>query len=195
MSDPGPERRPEISASSPDGAIWAVTTDGTDLRISFSYAAFGRYTDADLAHQLSRLGQAMWVAFQRSQDDLHERRLASFRVAPDPNSPPDPIPGQAAYAEALNQVVAVGTSPDGAIVVRTTGALYWTVELADGTLARLGEAAFLSQLTAAVQAMLADRETKIAALKAEFLDLGVPRRWTELLDQLRSQNRARNNRR
>ncbi|MFY1669007.1 hypothetical protein ACN27G_03470 [Plantactinospora sp. WMMB334] len=195
MTGPALERRPEISASSPDGAIWAVTTDGTDLRISFSYAAFGRYTDADLAHQLSRLGQAMWVAFQRSQDDLHERRLASFRTAPRPSAAPEPTPGQVAYTEALHEVVAVGTSPDGAIVVRTTGALYWTVEFPDGTLARLGEAAFVSQLTAAVQAMLADREKRIATLKAEFLDLGVPRRWTELLDQLRSQNRARDNRR
>ncbi|WP_422770950.1 hypothetical protein ACN28C_30580 [Plantactinospora sp. WMMC1484] len=195
MTDSGLERRPELSASSPDGAIWAVTTDGTDLRISFSYAAFGRYTDVDLAHQLGRLGQAMWIAFQRSQEELHERRLASFRVVPRPSGPPEPTPGQAAYTEALHEVVAAGTSPDGSIVVRTTGALYWTVEFPDGTLARLGEAAFVSQLTAAVQAMLADREKKIAALKAEFLDLGVPRRWTELLDQLRRQNRTRDDRR
>lgn len=190
MTESDFERRPEISASSPDGAIWAATTDGTDLRISFSYAAFGRYTDADLAHQLSRLGQAMWIAFQRSQNDIHERRLASFPVAPSPSSPPEPTPGQAAYTEALNEVAAVGSSPDGSITVRTTGALYWTVELPNGTLARLGEGAFVSHLTAAVHAMLADREKKVAALKAEFLDLSVPRRWTELLNQLRSQNRA-----
>ncbi|MEO3926072.1 hypothetical protein ABGB07_19710 [Micromonosporaceae bacterium B7E4] len=62
-------------------------------------------------------------------------------------------------------------------------------------MARLSEGAFASQLTAAVNGMLADREKKIAALKAEFPDLGVPRRWTELLDQLRSQSRARDGRR
>ncbi|MFV2110322.1 hypothetical protein [Micromonospora sp. LOL_015] len=190
MSEPDPDRRPPISASSPDGAIWADTTDGTDLRISFSYAAYGRYTDDTLAHQLCRLGQAMWVAFQRSQDELHERRSASFRVIVSAPARPELTPGQAAYARALNEVVASGGSPDGSITVRTTGALSWTVQLAEGTVTRMGESAFVSQLTAAVQAMLADRERKIAALKAEFLDLGVPKRWTALLYQLRSHNRA-----
>ncbi|MEG3636818.1 hypothetical protein [Micromonospora palythoicola] len=184
------ERWPEISASSPDGAIWATTTDGTDLRITFGYGAYARYTETNLAHQLGRLGQAVWIAFQRSREELHRRRSASFRVVVSPTSPPEPTPAQAAYTEALNRVVATGRSPDGAITVRTTGGLRWTVELADGTLARLGEGAFVSQATAAVQAMLADREKEIAGLKAEFLDLGVPRRWTELLNQLRSQNRA-----
>jgi len=191
MSEPDPDRRPPISASSPDGAIWADTTDGTDLRISFSYATYGRYTDDILAHQLSRLGQAMWVAFQRSQNELHERQSAAFRVVVAPPARPEQTPGQAAYARALNEVVASGGSPDGSITVRTTGAISWTVLLADGTVARLGESAFVSQLTAAVQAMLADRERKIAALKAEFLDLGVPKRWTALLNQLRSHNRAK----
>jgi hypothetical protein len=190
MEQPDLDRRPQISASSPDGAIWADTTDGTDLRISFSYAAYGRYTDDGLAHQLSRLGQAMWVAFQRSQDELHERRSASFQVVVSQPAHPELTPGQAAYARALNEVVASGCSPDGAITVRTTGALYWTVLISDGTVTRLGESAFVSQLTAAVQAMLADRERKVAALKAEFLDLGVPKRWVTLLHRLRSQNRA-----
>lgn len=190
MSEPDLDRRLPISASSPDGAIWADTTDGTDLRISFSYAAYGRYTDDTLAHQLSRLGQAMWVAFQRSQDELHERRSAAFRVVVNPPARPEQTPGQAAYTQALNEVVASGGSPDGSITVRTTGALSWSVLLAEGTVTRLGESTFVPQLTAAVQAMLADRERKIAALKAEFLDLGVPKRWTALLNQLRSHNRA-----
>ncbi|MGW4940559.1 hypothetical protein ACWEOZ_03095 [Actinoplanes sp. NPDC004185] len=185
------EHRPEISASSPDGRIWAATTDGTDVRISFSHGSFEHYPDAVLAHQLSRLGQAMWIAFQRSQDDLHERRLNSFLVVTGPGDPPERTPEQAAYAEALNEVIGVGTSPDGSITVRTTGALYWDVDFPDGTVGRLGERAFVSQLTTAVQAMLADREKKIAGLKAEFLDLGVPRVWTELLRRLRTQNRGR----
>ncbi|GIJ20805.1 hypothetical protein Vlu01_14290 [Micromonospora lutea] len=186
------ERWPEISASSPDGAIWATTTDGTDLRITFGYGVYGRYTETDLAHQLGRLGQAMWIALHRSRAELHERRLASFRVVVSPDRPAEPAAGQAAYTEALNGVAATGRSPDGAITVRTTGGLRWTVDIADGTLARLGEGAFVSQAASAVTAMLGDREQQIAALKAEFLDLGVPRRWTEALNQLRSQNRARN---
>lgn len=195
VTDSDLDRRPQLSASSPDGSIWADTTDGTDLRVTFSYATYGRYTDEGLAHQLGRLGQSMWVAFQRSQKEIHERRSASFRVAVRAPARPDQTPAQAAYARALDEVAAVGRSPDGSITVRTTGALRWAVDLADGTVARLAEGAFVGQLTAAVQAMLADRERRIAALKAEFLDLGVPRRWTDLLDQLRSQNRARDQRR
>ncbi|MEV4702749.1 hypothetical protein [Actinoplanes sp. NPDC049316] len=191
MTGPDLERRPEISASSPDGHIWADTTDGTDIRITFSYGAFDGYIDAVLAHQLSRLGQAMWIAFQRSQDDLHERRRHSFLVVTEPDGPPERTPEQAAYHEALNEVVATGTSPDGSITVRTTGALYWDVDFPDGTIARLGERGFISQITTAVQTMLADREKKIAGLKAEFLDLGVPRAWTQMLAQLREQNRSR----
>lgn len=190
MTEPDLARRPQLSASSPDGAIWADTTDGTDLRITFSYAAYGRYTDSGLAHQLSRLGQAMWVAFQRSQIEIHERRSVSFRVVVDSSGTPEQTPRQVAYQQALNEVVAVGRSPEGSITVRTTGALYWAVNIADGTVAGVGEGAFVSLLTAAVREMLADREQQIAALKAEFLDLGVPRRWTELLNQLRSHNRA-----
>jgi hypothetical protein len=190
MTTPDLDRWPEVSSSSPDGAIWATTTDGTDLRITFGYGAYGRHTETDLAHQLGRLGQAVWIAFQRSREELHRRRSASFRVVVSPSGPADPAPARAAYTEALNAVTVTGRSPDGSITVRTTGGLRWTVELADGTLTRLGEGAFVSQATAAVQAMLAEREKEIAALKAEFLDLGVPRRWTEALNQLRSQNRA-----
>ncbi|BCJ61346.1 hypothetical protein [Micromonospora endophytica] len=60
----------------------------------------------------------------------------------------------------------------------------WSVHLESGCLRRLGEVGFLAELHSAVQALFADREQKISLVKAKYFDLGIPRRWRELTDQL-----------
>jgi hypothetical protein len=55
-----------------------------------------------------------------------------------------------------------------------------------------GEHGFVGEIRSAFEALKQDRELKIIMLKADHFDLGVPRRWRDLMAEAREiNNRSR----
>lgn len=183
----------EVHISSPDDGIWVDFTDLNDLGFGFRGDAYANYDESTLAYQLGQAGKLAWVAHRRARQEEHRTALGLTPSEADAARATRPAGDgrRERYTARLNELVAEGTCPDGAIVIRTTGMAGWQVDIAPDTLRRLGEAAFVARTMTALRAMMADRETKIASLKAELFDMGVPRRWAEMLDRLRAENRAR----
>lgn len=182
-------RNAVIRASSPNEMIHAQITGSTDLEIWFEPRTFDRFDEADLAHQLARLAQTLWVAHQRERDAAYRTATGlSTDEAITARSIADDDPQRSAYNEALNQVEGEGVSADGSIRIRTRGMLSWTFDVAPEAPRRLGEDAFVSQVRSAYRSLLADRELKISVLKADHFDMGIPRAWREKMAELRAIN-------
>jgi hypothetical protein len=62
----------------------------------------------------------------------------------------------------------------------------WNVHIEPGAIRRLGERSFLAELHAAVTSLIEDRERKIILLKSIYFDIGIPRRWKDLVAELRA---------
>ncbi|WP_213451001.1 hypothetical protein [Rhizomonospora bruguierae] len=183
-------RNAVITATSPDKCINARISNYTDVEIWFRQGTFERYDESDLAHQLGRLGQGAWVGYQRARQMAYRKAL---ELGPDEADAPRPPEDsrRRAYDAALNEVQGEGVSTDGSIRIRTTGMLRWSVELERNAPRRLGEKAFLTQLGSAYRALLADRELKIAVLRSEHFDMGIPRKWLETMKRLQELNKRR----
>lgn len=180
-----------IRVSSPDERIHARLTNQIDLEIWFSPWTFHRYDEGERAYQLGRLGQLAWVAYQRARDSAYQKAYALSAEELALANRPSEDPQRRAYDDALNEMQGEGVSPDGSIRIHTTGMLRWSVEFDRDTPRRLGEVGFISQLLGAFRSLLADREMKATLLKAEHFDMGLPRKWVELMRELREINARR----
>jgi len=180
-----------VTVTSPDQRIRARVSNYHDVEISFDRGAFDRYDEEQLAHQLGRLGLTTWVAYHRARSEAYRvsQNLSSDELA-DAERPTDD-PTLLRYEEELNDIEAEGVSTGGAVRVRTRGLMRWDVDIRPGSIGRLGEAAFVTELHSAMKALLSDREVKIIGLKSDYFDIGIPRRWRELMTELRAQNRRR----
>jgi hypothetical protein len=54
-----------------------------------------------------------------------------------------------------------------------------------------GEQGFVAEIQSAYESLLHDRELKIITLKSDHFDLGIPKRWRELMNDAREINRRR----
>lgn len=182
-----------VTVESPDGNIWANIHDYTQLRVGFHPWTFERYDEPSLAYQLSRLGVLTWAAWSRERTELHRRSLnLSTEEAQHLRSADDPH--RRRYEADLNAVEADAVSTRGTLRVHTVGMMQWHVDIDPGALSRLGEHLFLDEIRSAFDALMRDRQTKIIVLKGDYFDLGVPRRWLELLHEARAANRRNQDR-
>lgn len=180
-----------VTVNSPDERIHAQVTNYHDVDIWFSTGAYDRYDEDELAHQLARLGVLTWVAYHRGRSEAYQKSqgLSAQELAAAERPATDPH--QRRYEEELNAVEAEGVSSGGTVRIRTRGLMQWDVVIEPGTTRRLGEAAFLNELHTAMRSLLGDREVKIITLKSEYFDIGIPRRWRDLMTELRAINRHR----
>lgn len=169
------------TAVSPDGRIRARIGESGQVELSFDPGAYRRYDERALSHQLERLGQLGWVAYDRAQTE--ELRVALGRgraeFAEDLRRPKDER--RQRYDAELAAVEAAGVSPSGRLRIGARGMLRWRLEIERGALSALTEREFLAELGAALRALLTDRETQIALIKARHYDLGIPRAWRDLV--------------
>ncbi|WP_341716748.1 hypothetical protein QQG74_22575 [Micromonospora sp. FIMYZ51] len=172
-------------AVSPDHNIEARVSPDGQVEVRFQPGTFETYNENQLSYQLSRLGMLAWVAAQRARTEAYRvaQGLTQQEVVQLAQEKPRD-PRRERYAEDLATVEGTGVSASGAVRIRTTGMAGWSVQLESGCLRRLGEHGFLADLHSAVRALFADREQKIILIKARYFDLGIPRRWRELTDQL-----------
>jgi hypothetical protein len=173
-----------ITTTSPDGQIQARISGPDGIEVAFRRGAFGRYDEPSLSHQLERLCALSWIAHERARTEQLRRTLGRGvqEFAAEQRYPKDERRQQ--YDADLAEVRAEGTAPSGLIRVQARGMLRWRVDIQPGALRRLGERAFLNELAAAVRALLADRDVKITLIKSRYYDLGVPRPWRDLLNEL-----------
>jgi hypothetical protein len=180
-----------VTVTSPDQRIQARISNYHDVEITFAPGAFERYDEEHLSHQLGRLGITTWVAYHRARSEAYRlsQGLSSDELAAAERPTDDPH--RRRYEEELNAIEGEGVSPGGAVRIRTFGLMQWNVDVQPGSLQRLGEAAFLGELHSAMTSLLNDREMKIITLKSEHFDIGIPRRWRDVMTELRARNRHR----
>jgi hypothetical protein len=181
------------TAASPDGNIVARVDGPDDIDVRFRPGVFGRYAEEELAHQLERLAQLCWVAFDRERTEKYRQalRLSNEEVAQAEAFQPDER--RRRYDEDLNAVRASGASPSGMVRIESEALLRWRVQVAPGAVRQLGEEGFLAELHAAVRALFADRMVQITVIKSRYYDLGIPRAWRDMLNNLAESNRAASN--
>ncbi|MBT8226035.1 MAG: hypothetical protein HKP61_12355 [Dactylosporangium sp.] len=180
-----------VSITSPDQNIHIRILDISNIKLWFRSRSFDRYDEERLAHQLGRLGSTAWITYHRRQSEAYRRAqgLSADELAAAER--PSDSPHRRRFQEALHAVEGEGVSPSGAIRVRTTGLLRWNVTIEPGTLRRLGEDRFRSEVHATIRALLQDREMKIIILKSDYFDLGLPDAWLDLMRRLRASNSRR----
>ncbi len=180
-----------VSAASPDQNIRARVLNYTEVEVGFRPGAFDSYNEERLSYQLARLGVITWVAYHRGRAEAYKRSLSLSSEELAEAERPSDDPHRRRYAEALNNIEGEGVSAGRVLRIRTKGMMQWTVDIEPGSIARLGEERFLSEIHSAFKALLSDREMKIIVLKSEYFDLGLPRKWLDLMKELQAINRRR----
>lgn len=181
--------RMTVTETSPDGQIFSTVTNYTEVRISFRPGSYDRYDEGELSYQLGRLGGKTWVAYHRERSEAYRLSQGFSRDELAAAERPSDDPHQRRYEEELNRIQGEGRSTGGAIAIHTVGMTQWLVEIAPGAVSQLGEEAFLAELHSAIRSLLEDRQRKIIVLKSDYFDIGIPRRWRELMTELRAINR------
>lgn len=182
-----------ITMTSPDQNIHVRFSNGKDAEVWFRPDAYRRYREDQLSHQLARLGATTWVAYHRAQAEAYRREqgLSTEEVAAGEQRLME-RPNHREYTQALNNIEGDGVSPSGVIRIHTRGLLEWCVEIAPGTIREFSEEQFLAELHAAFNSLMNDREMQAVILKSEMFDMGIPRKWLDMMKDLKA---ARNRRR
>lgn len=178
-----------VQAESPDGNIWSRVHDYTRLDVGFRPFAYERYDEPSLSYQLSRLGLLTWVAWSRERTEIY-RRTVNLTADEAERATWTEDPARLRYEAELNAIKAVGVSTHGAVRVRTVGMMQWQVDVEPDTLRRLVEPTFVGEIHSAFEALMADRRRQIIMLKSEYFDLGLPRRWQDIMTEARRLNRS-----
>lgn len=184
-----------VSMASPDQNIqvrFSNGSDGSDVEIWFRPNTYRRYREDDLAHQLARLGSTTWVAYFRARAESHRRSQGlGVDEAADAERSLLEMPNRREYKEALNAIEAEGVSPSGVVRIRTKGLLEWSVEIEPGTVRAFSEERLLTELRSAFRSLMNDRETQAIVLKSELFDMGIPRKWLDMMKDLKARNARR----
>jgi hypothetical protein len=177
------------NATSPDGNIFARIGGADDVEVTFRPGTLHRYDDADLRHQLERLGALSWVAFDRVRTEEYRRTLglSAEELAAVERVPVDER--RRRYDADLAAVEADGESPGGHLRIHAKGLLHWRLDIEPGVARSLGERRFVAELNAAVRKLFADRAVKITVVKCRHYDLGIPQAWRNLLIDLADRGR------
>jgi hypothetical protein len=168
-----------VTGVSPDGAIQATVSGENQVELRFRPRTYEWYDDRGLARELTALGTATWVAWARRREEITRLALGQSQSQADQGRQLSDDPRRQRFAEQLRLLECVGTSPDGVVHIRLTGATRWQVEIDDGTVHNRPERSFTREAVSAFDAVIRDRSAKLALLRAEHFDIGVPRSWLD----------------
>jgi len=180
-----------VTTTSQDRNIQARVSNYTDVEVRFRPGSFDRYTEQRLGEQLSRLGLTSWVAYHRGRSQAYQKALNLSDEELAASERPSTDPRRRQYEQELNRVEGEGVSATGAVRINTLGMMQWRVDIKPGSIARLGEQRFVTDLHSAVVSLLNNRESKITLLKANYFDLGIPREWLERAQQFQQKAKRR----
>lgn len=176
-----------VQTESPDGKIWARVHDYTQLTVGFYPFTYEQYDEPGLSYQLSRLGILTWVAWSRERTDIY-RRTVDLTTEEAERAPWTEDPARRQYDAELNAIEAEGVSAHGALRIRTLGMMQWQVDIEPHTLRRFDQHTFAGEIRSAFEALMADRRRRLIILKSDYFDLGIPRRWRDIMTEARAVN-------
>jgi hypothetical protein len=164
-----------VTATSPDGQVSAsVQRQGRAVEVSFRPAAYRRYREAQLAHQLNQLATLTFTRYRRQEDEVLAGALGPASA--------DGIQHRR-YRDRLARLVAK-SSGDG-IRISSRGLVSWEVTLASGLLRRMPEPEFVTEMVGAVARLLDGYTAQALRLKDEIFDLGYPERLRRMTGLVR----------
>jgi hypothetical protein len=166
-----------VTGTSPDGAIRATVTGDNQLSLRFQPGTYQWYDERGLARQLAGLGTTTWVAWTRQREETIRLASGLSRREAEQSRQQHADPGQRRFAEDLRRLECEGWSTSRLVRIGLTGVTRWQVEIADGTLHDRSEQAFTAEVGTAFDALIRDRTAKLALLRAEHFDIGVPGSW------------------
>ncbi len=172
-------RTMEVVGRSPDGAIQATVTGDNRLRLYFQPRTYEWYDERGLSRQLSALGTTTWVAWARRREEIVRVALGRSRTEQQWIRERSGGFADGSYAARLRELDGVGRSSGGAVLLRLRGMTRWHVDIAEGTIRNWPERRFAEEAESAFGALIADRTMRLALLRAEHFEIGVPRRWRE----------------
>ncbi|BEL02015.1 hypothetical protein Q0Z83_002060 [Actinoplanes sichuanensis] len=166
-----------VTATSSDGAIRATVTGDNRLSLRLQPGTYQWYDERGMVRQLSSLGTTTWVAWTRQRDELIRLASGRSRIEAEQSRQQHADLGQQRFAEDLRRLECEGWSTGRSVRIGLTGATRWQVEIADGTLRDRSEQEFIAEVGSAFDALIGDRTAKLALLRAEHFDIGVPASW------------------
>lgn len=164
--------RLRISVSSHDAQVKAIVTKARRVNIAIGIrpGCYKRYSDGELAVQLSSLYTTAWNGYREG--------VARIRQAVS-GEPPAEVPHwdtrRRLFRELRDGIQVEGHACGERIRVRTVGLREWRVDIAEGTIDRLDERAFLTQLRRAHDASVFKFDIGLFDLKGEYFSAGVKR--------------------
>lgn len=150
-----------IEVVSPDGGIKARFHYPDGVTMAFRGDQYYRYDPANLCRQLERLCTLGTVEYTRLSGGVprgNQQWNADTRR----------------YRSALDELVVEAMSPGGFVMVQSTGMRSWLVDLADGTLEQLDDAAFTAEFISAMEQWLVQRRSQVIELKHAHYGLDLP---------------------
>ncbi|GAA1625446.1 YbaB/EbfC family nucleoid-associated protein [Actinoplanes couchii] len=175
-------RTMSVTGTSPDGAVQATVTGENRLTLRFRPRTYEWYDDGGLARQLTALGTGTWVAWTRRRAEITRLALGQSHGEAEQNRRHADDARTRRFTDRLRDLECVGVSPRRSVHLRLTGATRWQVEIAAGTVRDMPERVFVEEAVAAFDAVIGDRSAKLALLRAEHFDIGVPRSWLRHAD-------------
>lgn len=139
-----------VTVTSPDARIHATVTAGKPRSFGFRPNTYRFYTEERLGHQLARLATLAYIGHQRGMDRIHADN--GMTVIRDPLQARDPA--EAAFIERSNSITVAGVGARKLVRFTTTGMLDWRCRIEEGTVRRLSEKEFVSEVSLAVNNVL-----------------------------------------
>ncbi|ADD42699.1 hypothetical protein [Stackebrandtia nassauensis] len=153
-----------VTVSSPDARMRATVTAGKPRSFGFRPNTYRFYTEDRLGHQLARLATLAYIGHQRGVDRIHAEN--DMTVIRDPRQARDPA--EATFVERSNSITVAGVGARKMVRFKTTGMLNWQCRIAEGTVRRLSEKEFVSEVSLAVNDVLGKTHSIAMLLKDEY---------------------------
>ncbi|GAA1811050.1 hypothetical protein GCM10009682_35800 [Luedemannella flava] len=154
-----------LIAATDDGAVTAILTQRTNLRLQFAPGAYRRRTDAQLEFDLRVIATRLWVARTRAYyealSDIKGEKITTERPAYGSRSQQ--------YRTERADLTAHGACADNRIKVRVHGLRDWDVSIQPGTTAALSADEFVDRVGQATRSLLDDLQGKVRELKRRIL--------------------------
>ncbi|WP_433790623.1 hypothetical protein [Actinoplanes sp. CA-252034] len=166
-----------VTGASPDGAVRATVTGDNRLSLRFQPGTYQWYDERGLSRQLSALGTVTWVAWTRQREEVVRLASGRSRSEAEQSRQSHDGPGRQGFADGLRRLECEGRSTEGSVRLSLSGATRWQVEIEEGALGARTEHAFTDEVVTAFDALIQDRRSRLALLRAAHFDIGVPGRW------------------
>ena len=160
-----------VRVTSPDNRITAQLSNRTQVAFEFRPECYRDYSESELERQLGKTCRLLWVGYTRGYTAVMDSVGLTFKTRPSQAK----TPAERRFLTERTQLVAVGATSRRLVRLRTVGLINWEFRIVEGTVKRLSEKEFLSELHQAGRALLREFNKKMVFLKDDCYDMGLAR--------------------